>query len=87
MELGDLISLGRCIDSYWSQKKVIAPGCQPYLVEELMRCMHPLVYGQSLTGAGGGGFYFALLKQPSHVGRIRDIIASIEVKMIYQIRF
>ena len=34
------------------------------------------VYGQSLAGAGGGGFYFALLKDPSQIDAVRQIIES-----------
>ena len=53
---GSLPLLGQCLTSYWEQKKLMAPGCEPLLVRLLMDVLAPHVHGQSLAGAGGGGF-------------------------------
>ena len=71
--------MGRAIDMYWSQKRTLAPGSEPQFVRELMDRMAPYVYGQSLAGAGGGGFYFALLKENSDRTLIEDIVFSVKV--------
>ena len=41
--------------------------------------LRSLVYGQSLTGAGGGGFYFALVKKPYTMEHIKQVVAAMEV--------
>lgn len=46
------------------------------MVGQIMDRLRELVYGQSLAGAGGGGFYFALLKDPSHIDAVRQIVES-----------
>lgn len=50
---GNIAALGEALTCYWSQKKHIAPGCEPRDVKIFMDHMDPFVYGQSLAGAGG----------------------------------
>jgi fucokinase len=65
-----LAVLGRCLDLYWQQKRVMAGGaavCEPPHVSLLMEALRPHVHGMSLCGAGGGGFLVAITRQ--HCGR------------------
>ncbi|KAM4721903.1 L-fucose kinase [Rhinophrynus dorsalis] len=71
--LGDLPLLGQCLAKYWHQKKVMAPGCEPLAVQRIMDALEPYVYGQSLAGAGGGGFLYILTKEPDQ----RDILQKL----------
>jgi fucokinase len=57
---GNLVQLGACLNTYWEQKKRMAPGSEPSVVTQLMATLRPHVYGQTLAGAGGGGFLFAI---------------------------
>ena len=41
----------------------------------------PLVYGQSMAGAGGGGFYLAIMKEDVDRSVIQHILASVEVSL------
>uniref|UniRef100_A0A3P9Q8C8 L-fucose kinase n=1 Tax=Poecilia reticulata TaxID=8081 RepID=A0A3P9Q8C8_POERE len=59
-----LSRLGRCLDQSWQQKKLMAPGCEPASVRTMMEALRPLVLGQSLAGAGGGGFLYLLTREP-----------------------
>uniref|UniRef100_A0A672HF50 L-fucose kinase n=1 Tax=Salarias fasciatus TaxID=181472 RepID=A0A672HF50_SALFA len=61
---GCLTSLGACLDRSWQQKKRMAPGCEPASVRAMMDALRPLVLGQSLAGAGGGGFLYLLTREP-----------------------
>ena len=61
---GDMAALGACLDAYWVQKKRMAPSCNPAVIHQAMEAMQPHVYGQTLLGAGGGGFMLALTKEP-----------------------
>ncbi|XP_078139189.1 L-fucose kinase [Centroberyx gerrardi] len=61
---GSLSRLGLCLDRSWQQKKLMAPGCEPGSVRSMMEALRPLVLGQSLAGAGGGGFLYLLTRQP-----------------------
>lgn len=66
---GDLAAVGACMSAYWEQKKLMAHGCEPAFVRRMMDVMAPHVYGQSMAGAGGGGFMFALSKEPHAASR------------------
>ncbi|XP_068579016.1 L-fucose kinase isoform X2 [Cebidichthys violaceus] len=61
---GSLSRLGGCLDRSWQQKKLMAPGCEPASVRTMMEALRPLVLGQSLAGAGGGGFLYLLTREP-----------------------
>ncbi|XP_073327982.1 L-fucose kinase [Pagrus major] len=61
---GSLSRLGLCLDRCWLQKKQMVPGCEPASVRTMMEALRPLVLGQSLGGAGGGGFLYLLTREP-----------------------
>lgn len=42
----------------------MAPGSEPASVKAMMEALRPLVLGQSLAGAGGGGFLYLLTREP-----------------------
>ncbi|XP_074864421.1 L-fucose kinase [Carettochelys insculpta] len=75
---GDLPLIGECLTRYWQQKKCMAPGCEPLAVQRMMGALQPHVYGQSLAGAGGGGFLFVLTKEPNQKAAIQQILANTE---------
>lgn len=67
------------MNTYWAQKKVMAPGCEPLLVRRMMDALLPHVHGQALAGAGGGGFMYILTKEPGAVERVKQILSTVEV--------
>ncbi|TSK13521.1 L-fucose kinase [Bagarius yarrelli] len=71
---GSLSKLGDCINRYWQQKKAMAPGCEPAAVRIMMDALQPLALGQSLAGAGGGGFLFVLTRDPQQEANVRKIL-------------
>ncbi|KAL2093982.1 hypothetical protein ACEWY4_011294 [Coilia grayii] len=73
---GDLSKLGACLDRYWQQKKVMAPGCEPAAVRSMMSALRPLALGQSLAGAGGGGFLYLLTRDPQQEEAVRHVLSS-----------
>ncbi|XP_038068725.1 L-fucose kinase-like [Patiria miniata] len=75
---GDLEKVGVCMNAYWTQKKVMAPGCEPVMVQRMMTALRPHVHGQCLAGAGGGGFMYVLTKEPNAIGQVREILGSEE---------
>ncbi|EDQ91540.1 uncharacterized protein MONBRDRAFT_15021 [Monosiga brevicollis MX1] len=72
----DMVKVGQCVDAYWAQKKVMAPGCEPAFVARMMAAFKPHVYGQALAGAGGGGFMFALAKSAADKAKMQWILAN-----------
>ncbi|XP_016322267.1 L-fucose kinase isoform X2 [Sinocyclocheilus anshuiensis] len=75
---GSLLRLGECMDTYWQQKKLMAPGCEPAAVRSMMNALQPLSLGQSLAGAGGGGFLFLLAREPQQKEAVREILTNIQ---------
>ncbi|XP_051830582.1 L-fucose kinase [Antechinus flavipes] len=75
---GSLPLLGRCLTRYWGQKKCMAPGCEPQAVRRMMEALRPYVYGQSLAGAGGGGFLYLLTKEPRQKEALERVLAQTE---------
>lgn len=76
---GNLPLLGQCLTSYWEQKKLMAPGCEPLAVRRMMDVLAPHVHGQSLAGAGGGGFLYLLTKEPRQKEALEAVLAKTEV--------
>ncbi|XP_059402510.1 L-fucose kinase-like isoform X2 [Carassius carassius] len=75
---GSLVRLGECMNTYWQQKKLMAPGCEPTAVRSMMNTLQPLSLGQSLAGAGGGGFLFLLTREPQQKEAVREILTNIQ---------
>ncbi|XP_060694261.1 L-fucose kinase isoform X2 [Hemiscyllium ocellatum] len=73
---GDLPWIGQCLNTYWQQKKCMAPGCEPSAVRQIMTVLQPHVHGQSLAGAGGGGFLYLLTKEPQQKDTIERILRT-----------
>ncbi|KAJ7312061.1 hypothetical protein JRQ81_006396 [Phrynocephalus forsythii] len=78
LQQGDLALTGSCLNRYWLQKKRMAPGSEPLAVRRMMEVLEPYVYGQSLAGAGGGGFLCLLTKEPGKQEEVRRILAGAE---------
>ncbi|XP_048371210.1 L-fucose kinase isoform X2 [Sphaerodactylus townsendi] len=78
LQQGNLALLGKCMSNYRLQKKVMAPGCEPLVVQRMMEALQPHVYGQSLAGAGGGGFLCILTKQPRMQEALQRVLAKTE---------
>ncbi|XP_034281547.1 L-fucose kinase isoform X7 [Pantherophis guttatus] len=79
LKQGNLALLGQCMNRYWLQKKEMAPGCEPLLVRQIMEVLQPHVYGQSLAGAGGGGFLCLVTKEPRNRVALQEILAEAAV--------
>ncbi|XP_023564926.1 L-fucose kinase isoform X4 [Octodon degus] len=75
---GSLPLLGLYLTSYWEQKKLMAPGCEPLAVRRMMNVLAPHVHGQSLAGAGGGGFLYLLTKEPQQKEVLEAVLAKTE---------
>ncbi|KAB5565944.1 hypothetical protein PHYPO_G00247350 [Pangasianodon hypophthalmus] len=73
---GSLTKLGACMNRYWLQKKAMAPGCEPAAVRTMMDALQPIALGQSLAGAGGGGFLFILTEHAQQEQNVRQILNS-----------
>ncbi|XP_047241855.1 L-fucose kinase [Girardinichthys multiradiatus] len=73
---GSLSRLGQCLDCSWQQKKLMAPGCEPASVRTMMEALRPLVLGQSLAGAGGGGFLYLLTQDPLQQETVLQVLRN-----------
>ncbi|XP_071959092.1 L-fucose kinase-like [Antedon mediterranea] len=78
---GNLEKIGSCMNTYWEQKKLLATGCEPATVKQIMDALHPHVYGQILTGAGGGGFLCAVTKEPNGCDVVKNALKDFEDDM------
>ena len=64
----------------------MAPGCEPVIVRQMMDVMRPHVYGQSMCGAGGGGFMYALAKDEEAAANMERIVRD-QVPGLADVRF
>nr|XP_058947533.1 L-fucose kinase-like [Pocillopora verrucosa] len=71
---GNIEKLGECMNCYRKQKCIMASGTEPKGISEMMKALEPLVLGQTLTGAGGGGFLVLLTKEPNMADKVRAVI-------------
>ena len=86
LAVGDIEAVGKCVDEYWEHKKIMAPGCEPSFVRKMMDCMRPFVYGQSMAGAGGGGFMYAISKKPNAAAELEAVVRA-NVPHVENVRF
>jgi len=63
IQKGNIEQIGTSLNRYWSHKKRMATGSEPEEVTNIIEIIKDDVYGVELTGAGGGGFLFAITKQ------------------------
>lgn len=68
--------MGQALNNYWEQKKIMAPGCEPAFVRRMMDAFAPVVHGQALAGAGGGGFMYVITKEPRATAQLQTILAT-----------
>ena len=71
---GDVVGLGRCLNQYREQKRVMAPSCEPEHVATLMKALESRVVGMALCGAGGGGFLVAVMKTGEGMDGIQEVV-------------
>ena len=57
----------------------MAPGCEPAAVRSMMNALRPLALGQSLAGAGGGGFLYLLTRDGQQEEAVRQVLGSTPV--------
>ncbi|XP_028392765.1 L-fucose kinase-like [Dendronephthya gigantea] len=74
---GDVKKIGKCLSNSWEQKKIIAPGCEPPQVKELIDVLKPHIHGFLLTGAGGGGFLYAITKEAKFSEKVPELIKGL----------
>eukprot|EP00656_Telonema_subtile_P000810 TRINITY_DN10382_c0_g1_i1.p1 TRINITY_DN10382_c0_g1~~TRINITY_DN10382_c0_g1_i1.p1 ORF type:complete len:1410 (-),score=348.79 TRINITY_DN10382_c0_g1_i1:105-4334(-) len=77
---GDIKTLGACLNTYWSQKKLMAPGCEPEDARAMIQAMSQagLIHGASLMGAGGGGFMCVVTKEPHAKEQLIVALSALE---------
>ena len=64
------------VNSYWLNKKALDPGSTNPQVEMIIARIAPWTDAVSLTGAGGGGFLFAIAKSRAQRAKIEKVLRS-----------
>ncbi|XP_033113326.1 L-fucose kinase-like [Anneissia japonica] len=75
---GNLEKIGACMNTYWEQKKILATGCEPSTVKNMMDALRPHAYGQILAGAGGGGFLCVVTKEINGYDVVKTALKDFE---------
>ncbi len=75
-----LVCLADILNEYWSLKRTMAPGSEPEFISRLMADLTPLALGQSLAGAGAGGFLLIVLRRDCEFSHLRAVVAEYSKK-------
>ena len=73
---GDWAAFCAVVNAYWLNKKALDPGCTNANVEMIIARIAPWTDAVTLTGAGGGGFLFALAKSRAARAKMEKVLAS-----------
>ena len=73
---GDWTKFCAVVNAYWLNKKALDPGSTNPSVEMIIARIAPWSDAVSLTGAGGGGFLFALAKSKAARTKMEKVLAS-----------
>lgn len=71
----DLELFGTLVNQVWLLNKTLDPQTSYPAAERLFSALAPHVYGAKLVGAGGGGFFFAITRQPNQRELVADVMA------------
>ena len=72
---GDWTKFCSVVNAYWLNKKALDPGSTNPQVEMIIARIAPWTDAVTLTGAGGGGFLFALAKSRSARAKIEKVLS------------
>ena len=72
----DWAKFGAVVNAYWLNKKALDPGSTNPSVEMIIARIAPWTDAVTLTGAGGGGFLFALAKSRAARQKMEKVLAS-----------
>ena len=78
VEKGDLETVGKCLDICQKQKLNMAPGSEPAVVVTLRKILQPHILGMCMSGAGGGGYLYVLLKPEFTIEAMGDMISKVD---------
>jgi galactokinase/mevalonate kinase-like predicted kinase len=73
-----LDQLGATVNRYWDLKIAMAKGSNPPHIARILNELKPLSVGLELTGAGGGGFVFIILKKELHKQQLVEKVNQIQ---------
>eukprot|EP00095_Tigriopus_kingsejongensis_P010928 maker-scaffold206_size259025-snap-gene-0.12 protein:Tk10928 transcript:maker-scaffold206_size259025-snap-gene-0.12-mRNA-1 annotation:"l-fucose kinase" len=74
----NLPEIGRILDECWKCKKILATGSEPPSITKIFEATRHLCHGQTLPGAGGGGFIVALTREPHMASSVRELLLGFE---------
>jgi fucokinase len=75
MQSGEWDYLGELLDRHWALNQVLDPNTTNAPVQELLNSVRPWIRGAKLAGAGGGGFFLFLAKNPQAARELRQWLA------------
>lgn len=74
-------SFSDAVDQVTQQRTYLSSysGTEPEAIHEVMEALDPFILGQTLTGAGGGGFLVLLTKEPNMGDKVKALIQAMKV--------
>lgn len=76
LERGDFAHFTAVVNRYWLNKKALDPGSTNAHVESIIARLAPWTEAVTLSGAGGGGFLFALAKSRQAKDEMLKVLAA-----------
>ena len=76
LERGDFAAFCAKVNAYWLNKKALDPGSTNPEVESIIARIAPWTDAVTLTGAGGGGFLFAIARSRAAKTKMMNVLAK-----------
>lgn len=70
-------SLGSVLSEYWNLKIAMASGSNPPRTQRILNATSGLTAGQSLCGAGAGGFAVLMLADEGGIAKVAEVVQQL----------
>lgn len=85
LESDDIQSFAELLNEHWSYSVALDDDCTNACIDEIFRVIQPLICGQMICGAGGGGYLQVILKNDVPLFKLQQVLNNAFGDNIYAV--